>query len=166
MKVTLEGNRGAGKTTILNLLRKQGYSVNNQEPNTSHTFQADIKADIQRFAHTSETTELCLYERSPYSLARIYLPYYKSQGLIDQDPITELQSTHIWQPDVIIYLYCDPFVCHQRSKQSLTQLVELHNNHELVLDEMNYSGIIYKVNAQEDIQSVVGNVLAILGKLK
>lgn len=68
-----------------------------------------------------------------------------------------------WMPDVIIYLYCNPIVCCQR----LDELKNLHIRYEFACDELNCPPTtkIYKINAQEDCQSVVNNLTQILRQL-
>ena len=139
-------------------------------------FQLQILHDQYRLPW--EMGKLNIYERSPYTLKNIFGDLLYEQNQFDPQEY-KLHNTYVetlgWTPDVIIYLYCDPEICHQRvntrfsidedSKMTLNYLNKLHLKHEIVFDDMNCSIPIYKINSMEDTETVYKNILDILNKL-
>jgi hypothetical protein len=114
---------------------------------------------------TESGDQIHLYERSPYTLQLIHT------NIIDLDELPLYQQVVQrvnWTPDVIIYLFCHPTICHQRSLRqggtqfSLEDLQGLHYRYETILNDLNCPVPIYKVNAQEEPEQVLANLKDIL----
>jgi len=105
---------------------------------------------------TDPRVDLYFYENSPYSIKNVY-------GM-------EVEPN--WIPDIIIYLYCHPVVCYERSKNRGGSLVEMkhlqgiHLKYEILCDEINCPVTLYKINSHEDIESVYKNICDVINSVK
>ena len=122
-----------------------------------------------------QTCALPIYECSPYTLTNVYGELLYRKQIFDPDEYLIYKKYYSeigWNPDVIIYLYCHPSVCYERCRRmnmdvniTMNRIIEIHTQHELIMDEINCPIALYKVNAQEDIECVVNNVTDIVCKL-
>ena len=71
-------------------------------------------------------------------------------------------------PDYIIYLRCHPQICFERSTKQLQleDLIKQHHTCEIMCDNVNTTIPIYKINSQEDQETVYHNLLDILQHMK
>lgn len=168
MKISIDGNFGVGKTYHLQRLATEGYCVHWSKPSPEFQLES-ITTYMQMlqpfiFNDTNERGSIVLYERSPYTLQRIYT------DLRDPDDLFQYQQSIKqvnWSPDIIIYLFCHPMICKQRTKNLSDEiLVEFHNRYENILDELNCSIPIYKINAQEDLDQVFNNIIDVLHQVR
>jgi deoxyadenosine/deoxycytidine kinase len=191
-KVAIDGNIGSGKTHYLRQLEKEGYLVNHEDVKAWGPWLSKYGSDMKRYAlgfqlkilHDQtnlpyKADQINIYERSPFTLQKVFGDMLYRDRLMDDDEY-RLHNDYVgqfgWKPDVIIYLYCDPEVCHRRiqsrdsisgdSKISVDYLKSLHTQHELVFDTVNCDIPIYKVNSQEPAETVYANIKHILNGLK
>ena len=191
MKISIDGNIGSGKTFYLKKLEEDGYIVNYDRTDKWFDWFEKYNCGMDRYAlglqlqilydqldWPYEPGQLNIYERSPYTLKNIFADFLYEQKIFDHQEY-QLHNLYIkkfgWQPDIIIYLYCDHDVCYQRIKNrfSITEdeksttdcLEKLHIKHEIVFDDLNCKIPIYKINAVEDPQTIYNSITEILKKL-
>lgn len=191
MRIVFDGNIGSGKTCYLKKLEQDGFLVNHEDIMKWSDWLKKYNNNMNRFALGFQlqilydqlhlpyhTNKINIYERSPYTLQNVFGELLFEDNIFDK---TEYQLHNLyvekfgWVPDAIIYLYCDPEICYQRTKKRLSvsgdedleqnYFDKLHARHEIVFDELNCQIPIYKINSQEDSDVVYGNILDILGKL-
>ena len=190
-KVAIDGNIGSGKTHYLRLLEKEGFHVNHENVKAWGSWLDKYNGDMKRYSlgfqlkilHDQanlpyKSDQVNIYERSPYTLKNVFGDMLYQDKLMDEDEY-KLHNDYVnrfgWRPDAIIYLYCDPSICHKRiqsrdkisgdSKISLDYLKNLHIQHELVFDSVNCDIPIYKINSQEPPETVYANIKHILSSL-
>jgi deoxyadenosine/deoxycytidine kinase len=124
MRIVIDGNIGAGKTTQLGLLEKIGYTVRREAIDDwpLEEFYAD-PARWSFLLHTGilltnqpgdEDLPLTLFERSLMSSRWVFWEVLKAQGhvTVKEDEIySKLYEKHAWHPDLFIYLDKSPERC-------------------------------------------------------
>jgi len=187
-RISIEGNWCTGKTFYLKFFEQHGYHVhyNDQIDHSELTqkYQSDMKRyslaynlqQLHNYIHTPhETGGIHIFEGSPYTLKKVYCDLLYEKNCFDADEyrIYNIYSDTLgWTPDVIIYLYCDPNVCYERNikrkclySPNIEYLKDIHFKYEITCDEVNCSIPIYKINAQENSNSVIRNLTDIITHL-
>lgn len=193
VRVAIDGNIGCGKTFYLTKLQQAGYNVYHEPVAQWANWLKKYNSDMKRYALGFQLKilhdqiglpnppgQINVYERSPYTLRHIFGDMLWHDGLFDADEYA-LHNSYVndlaWKPDVIIYLFCDPKVCYDRLKEragravegdtqlTLDYLKKIHIQHECVLDELQCHIPIYKINSQEDPDTVYNNLLQVLQSL-
>jgi hypothetical protein len=120
MKIVIDGNIGAGKTTQLDILEKKGFRVR-REPINEWPLELFYK-DMARWALTLQlavmqthqpikTKDVVVYERSLLSCRHVFWEYLKANDHVKaiEDVIHErAYEKYSWFPDVYIFLAIDP----------------------------------------------------------
>jgi thymidylate kinase len=174
VRVAIEGNIGAGKTTQLDLLSKRGFTVY-REP--IHLWPLEeFYEDPLKNAYLMQTSVLAtfrdnghgIYERSTLASREVF-----KQNMSNQEKITyEMLYQRIgWNPDFWIFLESDPENCMKRvakrrgtgdSRVTLEYLQVLDDRykqfHELVKERS------FIVNADRPAQEVHQTILDIIEK--
>ena len=190
MRISIDGNIGAGKTFYLKKLEEDGYIVHHEDTKKWSQWLQKYNGNMKRYAMGFQLQilldqinmpyvekRLNLYERSPYTLKNVFGDLLAEEDLFDQDEC-KIHNEYIekfgWKPDIIIYLYCDPNECFDRinnrkyvdgdHKLKQSYITDIHLKHETVFDDLNCSIPIYKVNSQEDQSTVYANIVEILKK--
>jgi deoxyadenosine/deoxycytidine kinase len=132
MIVAIEGNVGAGKSSVLNALRDRGYTViaeRTHEWSFLHkfyenpkkyalSFQVQILLSFMKYEFTDE---LVFVERSPTVSRSVFAKMLVSDGVLtDEDMATYtdiFDQLDPWKPDAFVYLECPVDVCHDRAKR-------------------------------------------------
>jgi deoxyadenosine/deoxycytidine kinase len=182
-KIAIDGNTCSGKTKCLQFLEHIGYSVHHNlsdPPELVQKYYADKKrysfAYYMNRLHNYSLSQpsnqqIQIFEGSPYTLKHVYneISFDKEELQLYNQYINELG----WTPDLIIYLFCTPVVCYERAKQrdlnspiTLEHITDVHCKFETCYDELNCPITLYKINAQEDLDSVYGNIVDIINKLR
>jgi len=130
--ITIDGNIGCCKTSILNYFHKNYKLAIDLEPvdswteylanlynttNSSYDFQ--IKVWVDRCWIQEKTSMSVLMERSPYFIKNVFVRKAfedKSISETEYDNINKLHKTtdDLWKPNGYIYLRSDPEKCLQR----------------------------------------------------
>ena len=184
-RITIDGNICSGKTHYLKLLEKD-YKVHHDEPFKKSDITKKFALDSKRYSlgyhlrqlqncldSTYKSNEIHIFESSPYSFKNIYGELLLEKGEFDVDEYKIYEKyvdSYGWVPDVIIYLFCNPIVCYERhnllgSGISLNYIKDLHLRYEIVYDELNCPVKLYKVNSQEDEETVLSNLKDILSRV-
>jgi len=119
MKVVIDGNIGAGKTTQLNMLEKLGAKVF-KEPIDEwplKEFYANPKKGIfplqMAVLRTVSDRGPGIYERSLFSSRWVFWEWAKSRNLAEHEKTYEyFYEKHSWSPDVYIFLKKSPEECY------------------------------------------------------
>lgn len=155
--ITIDGNIGCCKTSILNYFHKNYRLAIDLEPvdswteylanlynttNSSYDFQ--IKVWVDRCWIQEKTNMSVLMERSPYFIKNVFVKkafYDKSINETEYDNIIKLHKTtdDLWKPNGYIYLRSDPEKCLQRINKrgrfaekniQLEYIQSIHDLHE------------------------------------
>jgi deoxyadenosine/deoxycytidine kinase len=186
--VSIEGNIASGKTTHLKLLESAGYTVHYDDSHEQSDLASKYYNDMKRYslgyhlrllrnfslhAHTS-TDAVHIYENSPYTLKHVHCELLHEKRCFDEDEYKiydEYNTQHGWMPDVMIYLYCHPSVCHDRlmpaGQVKSDHILDLHAKYEIACDDLNITDHVklYKINSQEDIDTVYRSIIDIIKTL-
>ena len=159
MVFTIDGNIGAGKTTILSILNTRYGIPINLEPiekwrsfldtfyndSIKNTFQFQIRIWLDRCNITtnlSNTSELSGIERSPIFTFHTFIQSAKDSNLINDSEFNLLEELHstssnLWTNNTYIYLRSSPQKCidriktRDRSCESSVSLDYITNLHNL-----------------------------------
>ena len=187
--ITIDGNIGCCKTSILNYFHKNYKLAIDLEPvdswteylanlynttNSSYDFQ--IKVWVDRCWIQEKTNMSVLMERSPYFIKNVFVKkafYDKSINETEYDNIIKLHKTtdDLWKPNGYIYLRSDPEKCLQRIikrgrfAEKNIQLEYIQSIHDL--HEKNYKAALEaKMNIividveNKSIGDICGEILA------
>jgi deoxyadenosine/deoxycytidine kinase len=187
--ITIDGNIGCCKTSILNYFHKNYRLAIDLEPvdswteylanlynttNSSYDFQ--IKVWVDRCWIQEKTNMSVLMERSPYFIKNVFVKkafYDKSINETEYDNIIKLHKTtdDLWKPNGYIYLRSDPEKCLQRINkrgrfaEKNIQLEYIQSIHDL--HEKNYKAALdAKMNIividveNKSIGDICGEILA------
>lgn len=121
MRIVIDGNIGAGKTTQLNLLKKLGATIFKEpiEEWPLEEFYADPKKGIfplqMAILRTLESQGPGIYERSLLSSRWVFWEHAKKMGLVEHVKTYEyFYEKHAWSPDLYIFLVKSPEECYLR----------------------------------------------------
>ena len=187
--ITIDGNIGCCKTSILNYFHKNYKLAIDLEPvdnwteylanlynttNSSYDFQ--IKVWVDRCWIQEKTSMSVLMERSPYFIKNVFVRKAfedKSISETEYDNINKLHKTtdDLWKPNGYIYLRSDPEKCLQRIikrgrfAEKNIQLEYIQSIHDL--HEKNYKAALEaKMNIividveNKSIGDICGEILA------
>lgn len=187
--ITIDGNIGCCKTSILNYFHKNYRLAIDLEPvdswteylanlynttNSSYDFQ--IKVWVDRCWIQEKTNMSVLMERSPYFIKNVFVKkafYDKSINEMEYNNIIKLHKTtdDLWKPNGYIYLRSDPEKCLQRINkrgrfaEKNIQLEYIQSIHDL--HEKNYKAALEaKMNIividveNKSIGDICGEILA------
>jgi deoxyadenosine/deoxycytidine kinase len=155
---TVDGNIGAGKSTVLEYIHLNYKLPIDLEPvnkwqtylddmykNNKSGFEFQVRVWLDRCWIQPKSHVLpMLMERSPYFQRNVFMPINRENGRLSEreyDSLHEMyeKSNNIWVPNGYIYLRSNPNKCAERinkrgrqseDKISIEYLKELHNYHE------------------------------------
>ena len=161
--ITIDGNIGSYKTSILNYFHKNFKIAIDLEPveswndflNNMYTNEKDctynfqIKVWMDRCWIQEKSNVLVLMERSPHFIRNVFIEKAFEDNTIDTNQYKILQSLHektdnLWKPNAYVYLKSNPEMCMQRinkrGRQSeknikLEYVTRIHELHEKHLEE-------------------------------
>jgi deoxyadenosine/deoxycytidine kinase len=167
--VTIDGNIGAGKTTVLEYIGSLDPKIRlDLEPvakwqpwldkmylSGTGVFEFQTRVWLDRcWPKMPNDNEVLFIERSPLFQLGVFVPANITNGKLTKDQgdiVNELydKTLNMWQPDVYIYLQSDPAKCAERiirrgrnseDNIQITYLKELHNLHEATTTSSHNSG--------------------------
>ena len=167
MIITIDGNIGAGKSTVLEYLKAQGNNtsykidlepVNDWTPflidmykNNKDAFEFQIKVWTDRCFkpdYTSQKDRVHCVERSPHFQWNVFaLANYKNGKLNERqmDVLEDLYERPCYTPDLSIYLVSDPSRCMRRiegrNRECENDISEEYIRHLHDLHEYAYTSI-------------------------
>lgn len=133
--ITIDGNIGSCKTSILNYFHKNYKTAIDIEPvdswteylknmynsdNSTYNFQ--IKVWIDRCWIQEKSNVIVLMERSPYFIKNVFVEKAHEDKTISVEEYNNIYKLHkttddLWQPSAYIYLRSDPEMCFNRIKK-------------------------------------------------
>jgi len=155
--ITIDGNIGCCKTSILNYFHKNYKTAIDIEPiercteylksmydsdNSTYNFQ--IKVWIDRCWIQEKSNIIVLMERSPYFIKNVFVEKAFEDKTINENEYNNIHKLHkttdeLWQPNAYIYLRSDPEMCYNRIKKrgresekniKLEYIKRIHQLHE------------------------------------
>lgn len=181
MKISIGGSIGCGKSTILDKLQKDGYTVffepldewkhlpkfyENKE-RWSFTFQMEVLNSFQQLKQENEHCVIC--ERSPWESYHIFSKMLLESGCMTPGEFELFEGLYhklAWKPDLFIYLRTTPETCHdrilkrQRSCETnidIQYLQKLHAKYDAL-----YTRGIVCVDANRSVEEVYADVVKII----
>ena len=157
MRISIDGNIGSGKSTILALLKENigdTYKIIDENIDDWEQYLREYYKDIKKnsllfqmkvlhhhLGKKSNDYKPCIHERSPLSCINIFGQNLKNKsflGNLDMELMNSYNNSFGWIPDKIIYIRTDPEIAKKRvDKRSrdgetipLTYLNEIHNLYE------------------------------------
>ena len=157
--ITIDGNIGSCKTSILNYFHKNYKTAIDIEPvdswteylkniydgnNSTYNFQ--IKVWIDRCWIQEKSNVIVLMERSPYFIKNVFVEKAHEDKTISAEEYNNIYKLHkttddLWQPSAYIYLRSDPEMCFNRIKKrgresekniKIEYIQRIHELHETV----------------------------------
>lgn len=188
-KISIEGNIGCGKSTVLTRLCKETripvflepvedwkdwLNVFYQDPaRWGLSFNINV---LLSFNQWKENKYLALYERSPLSNRHVFCQLQYNQGhmtKLELDMFDKLYRELSWTPELIIYIRTDPQVSMQRmqlrgrdceNKVSLEYIQAVHDMYEQMVKETKQKMII--IDGNQDAEKVYAEVKHIVTSLR
>lgn len=191
VRVVIDGPIGIGKTTILRMLKKDGYTVNPEDTDKWNDWLKLYHTNMSKYAYSFQSRvlfdKMCqpytqnminIYERSPYTTHNVFGKILHMDGMIN-DMEYKLEEMYIdklaWQPDYIIYLSGDIETISERNKthEVITNrsidpeyLNKVHQMHEIIFDPSTCPIKVYKIYASTDTETVHRNVRKVLYEIE
>ena len=156
--ITVDGNIGAGKSTILNFLHKNHNIYVDLEPidkwkiyldniynNNKNYFNFQIRVWLDRaWIQEKDETSILLMERSPYFIRNTFNKYTYDNENINKNEYTIINELYdktdiIWKSNYYIYIRSSPKKCLERILKrgrdnemniTLEYLIKIHELHE------------------------------------
>lgn len=155
--ITIDGNIGCCKTSILNYFHKNYKTAIDIEPieswteylksmydSNNSTYNFQIKVWIDRCWIQEKSNVIVLMERSPYFIKNVFVEKAFEDKTINEDEYNNIHKLHkttdeLWQPNAYIYLRSDPEMCYNRIKKrgresekniKLEYIKRIHELHE------------------------------------
>lgn len=190
MKISIEGNIGAGKTTLIKRLSQtinvpmflepvdkwnDWLTLFYQDPSRwGMSFNTNVLLTFNEWKDNGFTA---LYERSPISNRYIFSQLQYEQGKmkeIELELFDKLYERLAWTPDIIVYIKTDPIISKERMDNRgrkcentvpLEYLKSLHDKYEAIIgDDSKYN--VITIDGNKDAEEVFNEVVSKLqGKI-
>ena len=186
MIVTIGGNIGCGKSTVIQQLKNNYPSfLVYQEPienwgswldlfytdPNKHAFGFQMKVFLEFMYPIKDNDKIVITERSPYDSLYIFSKTLKDNGTMsymEYNLFYEYLQKFGWKPDVYIYMRIDPELCFKRIKErsrgcecgiTLKYLQQLHNAHEAYIKLLkDLSTEVHEIDAVNDKEQVYTDI--------
>ena len=165
--ITLDGNIGSGKSTILDKLQKIHNQIVSFEPiqewepyleniykNNSGYFDFQFKVFLDRAFIQTKSNSIIYMERSPKFIYETFVKVYKDKitnqeyNILEHlyDNVDQKYNKSIIEPVLYIYIQSSPTVCYERIKERNCECEKeidfnlinlLHNRHEECYENIN-----------------------------
>lgn len=160
--ITIDGNIGCYKTSILNYFHKNYKTAIDAEPvdswneylnniynSTNSTYNFQIRVWMDRCWIQEKSNAIILMERSPYFIKKVFVEKAREDKTITEDEYNNILMLHtttddLWHPDAYIYLRSDPEIClsriNKRGREAeknikLEYIQRIHELHEKNYEE-------------------------------
>jgi deoxyadenosine/deoxycytidine kinase len=158
MKISIEGNIGCGKSSVITRLCASSRIPVFLEPLDEWAEWLDVfYQDPERWGMSfnlkvlmsyhkwKNNNFMAIYERSPLSCRYVFTQQQYDQGRMTQleyNMVHDIYKELAWKPDVVIYIRADPNVCMERMQQRarncessvpLTYINDIHDKYEVMM---------------------------------
>lgn len=188
MRISVAGNMGAGKSSILHALEMRDYPCVPEPVDTWSEWLTDFYRDPDRHAFSFQTKILydfsqlrkntsdgCTWiiERSPLE-SKVVFGAMVSMDEKHQKLYGDLYRELAWEPDFILYLRTDPETAYKRVQNrnrasetnvSFAYIRDLHKKYETFAETQSRYRPVVTIDAGQDFTSVLGDVLLILNTI-
>jgi deoxyadenosine/deoxycytidine kinase len=188
MKISIDGNIGVGKSTVLSKLCCDLRIPTFLEPVNEWTDWLDeFYKDPSRwglsfnlkvllsFAKWKDNHFLSLYERSPLANCYVFREIQREEGtmnLLESNLYDELYKKLAWTPDIVIYIKVDPCISMQRMKKRsrscedkvpLSYIEKVHEKYEQLFVRGTLENCrVIVVDGNRDFEEVYEDILNIV----
>ena len=187
--ITLDGNIGCYKTSILNYFHKNYKTPVDLEPvenlseylknmydteNSTYNFQ--IKVWLDRCWIQEKSNTIILMERSPYFIKNVFVEKAYEDKSISEEEYRNILTLHkttdkLWEPRGYVYLRSNPEICFNRIKKrgreaekniKLEYIKRIHELHEKSYEEavINNKNIIYIDVENKSIADICSEIIS------
>jgi len=183
MRISVEGNVGSGKSSLLAHLSEKGWRVHQEPVDEWESILQLFYKNHQRWALTMTSCALYSFcdipesdingdpvvvERSPLSCKEVFARLHKNEGVMSEKEwclLSDLFAYCGWVPDVIIYLVTPTATCLERTRKRGRQS-EQHVSHDYLAKIQFahntmlrwYDGQIHIVDASQEAEHVHAQV--------
>lgn len=183
MRISIEANIGAGKTTLIQRLGAAdalGIPIYLEPVEEWREWLQLFYTDPLRWGLTFNlnalmsftrvpSSEKILVERSPVSCHHVFTALQHASGHmndLEYALFKKIYDSVAWTPDIVVYLKTDPSVCHERMRKrdresergvSLEYLEAIHERHEALMATANKRPIV--IDGNQDADAVLADVL-------
>lgn len=188
MKITIEGNIGSGKTSVLQKIFerkripiflepvdtdwKEGLSLFYSDPiRWGFTFNLAV---LNSYAQYKDNKFKAIYERSPLTCRNVFaqLQYdNNSMSKYEFELFDDFYKRLAWEPDTVIYIRTPPEVCLERMNRRarecennvpLTYLQSVHDKHEALFMSSNSKIKIIVIDGNQIAEKVYDDIIVAL----
>lgn len=191
MFVSICGNIGSGKTTVLEKLESNGFDVK-FEPIHEWTFLSNFYKNMKEYAFKLQMQILksflsykehhvlkslpTICERSPQESFHVFSSQLLKNKYLTLDEyriIRFFTYSYAWKPEIYIYIRTEPSVCLERisnrnrdceNEISLTYISELHKKYEQFSRTHNITHIVDGSQSPQDVYTHVRQIIENLNK--
>ena len=183
-RVSIVGNIGCGKSTLISSLETQGYNVFYEPvhkwyalklfydniPKWAFALQIQILDSFHDVAKSN-----IVVERSPWESLNVFAKHLVDNNLMSSVEMDILKSVHSkmgWMPDIFIYIKTKPEKCIQRIKKRNREcesniedqyIKDLHDLYEHNMMSLECSGhTIYTIDGNREQNEVYNTVISVL----
>ena len=188
MIITIEGNIGSGKSTVLEHLKSQEKICKEDLDNwgtwiedfysnpQKNSFGFQMRVLLSQSYIKNKEHEIVFHERSPLTcncvFGNILLNEKKHLSLSEHSLCVEFAQKYCWEPNYIIYIQTDPQICQNRILKrnrsgeniDISYLNLVHKYHENMYNRENKK--IYIINGNKSPEKIFENIDAIIKEIK
>ena len=189
MKVVFDGNIGCGKSSILKMIQNNNpieMNVYNEPLHDWSKWLTLFYSDMKKYSFGFQMRVLKshldkkdilngIFERSPLSCQKVFgelLFEDKMMNELEWNLTNEFNYDYGWNPDIVVYLKCDPKTCYQRIKKrnrsnekeiDFKYLERIDNKYEKLYTECKNLKVI-TIDASNSIEKVYEDVMELVIK--
>lgn len=187
MIISIEGNIGSGKSTVLEYIKCQEKVFQEDISNwgswiedfysnpEKNSFGFQMRVLLSQSYIKNNTNDILFHERSPMTCNYIFGNILKDKNhlsLAEQALCLEFAKKYCWEPNYIIYIKTDPEICKQRILKrnrvgeniDISYLRFVHKYHENMYNRE--STKIYIVNGHDEKETIFINIKNIINDIK
>lgn len=187
MKISIDGNIGCGKTTVIQKINdKMRIPIFLEPLHKWHDLLQLFYENPQKWAFPfnlevmtsfhewKNNTFPAIYERSPLSCRHVFTELNHANGhlhKLELQIFDKIFKELSWNPDVLIYIKTDPSICMKRMQErgrqceqgvSSEYIQAIHDKYEQLVSEINSNIHLHVVDGNQNKEKVVDDVKNII----